>query len=119
MNQTVKVYAGITGVIILFLLIISIFYITGGFSPVLKDSSDAIVYPNNCSEGTDGAGIKLAFNTSDLTCYNSTQASLYTAKIYSLPLTGLFTFDGILFIVLIIIIFIVVLLLILKAMKKE
>ena len=55
-------------------------------------------HPNNCSEGVDNTGLKLAYNYSDNYCYNTTAGvpnKLYEAKSYALPLAALMDYNSV------------------------
>jgi len=99
--------------------LIIVFYIFGGLAPSITDSSNALVYPNNCSLGLDSASTPLKFNISSLGCYNSTSGrTMYSAAMYTLPLAGLFTPSGIMILLLVVAVFIAMLLWIIKLIKK-
>lgn len=98
--------------------LVTIFYVVGSLAPTIQTSSNVIQYPNNCSDGTDNTGTKLAINYTTLYCANSSGADLYLAKLYQLPLVSLFSSSGVLMIILMIGIFVGLLIMVMRMMKK-
>ena len=107
-------------ILIIFSIIglVLVFNIIAGFISPIGDSSDQMAYPNNCSAGLDSSGTALRMNFTDLNCYNSSGSKLYTAGLYSLPLSGIFTRTGIAVAILMIGLFIGLIIFVFKVIKK-
>lgn len=83
----------ITLIVIAFTVVLSII---GGMASTIKDSAQAAATPpNNCSTGTDSAGVALSYNYTNGFCKNSTGDKLYAASTTPMPLQALFNESGI------------------------
>ena len=98
------------------------FLVIGGLGSTIVNSSNAMAYPNNCSEGLADSTL-VVFNSSNSQCYflNATRdvTNIQSAKLYSLPLSGLFTPTGVVIIILMVALFIAIALFILKGIKGK
>lgn len=122
MDKT-KILAIVFFVVLGLIGLIVVFSIIGSLSPTITDSANSISFPNNCSDGKDANNKVLTFNVTDKQCYNQSASgnvtALYTAALYQLPLSGLFTPTGVVVIILMAVLFLALILFLFRMLRKK
>ena len=117
--MAVDVKKVVIGLVLMIVFIILVFLLVGNSAESIIDAADSVTDANNCSLGSDAAGIPLSYNFTDKTCGNSTDGGLYTAGQFDLPLNSLFGRSGVLLLVFMAVILIVSIVVVLKGLKGK
>lgn len=111
----------IFGIAFLVIGILIAFAFMDGISKPMINAGDNATGQNNCSDSIDGLGVPLNYNASDGYCYNSsatTSPQVHPAKVYSLPLSSMFSSSGIIFLVVMAGVLITLIIFVLRYAKK-
>ena len=101
------------------LLLISII---AGVSSTMFESVETVSYPNNCSSYVDSAGSAMTFVSSISTAYcinSSGVASSQAISYFKMPLSGLFTANGAVMLIVMAALLLFAIVLVLKKMKES